>query len=68
MGVTKTNISPKKRPNTVDVRVVAIYEYSDPNPYYYSVRNQKNTNNTSSLGVADALISRYKDAWDKLAD
>lgn len=42
--------------------------FTDKNAYYYSVNPDPNSNDTTVSDIADRLISKYKEAWDRLAE
>jgi hypothetical protein len=47
---------------------VRVKTVTDTNAYYYSVSPDPGSNNSTKKDIADSLIDRYKEAWDRLAE
>lgn len=54
--------------HATEYRAISVRTFTDANAYYYSVSYDPNSNNAAKADIAKALISKYKRAWDRLAE
>lgn len=54
--------------HATEYRPVRVHTFTDVNAYYYSIQTDAGSNNATKADIADRLISKYKNAWDKLAE